>query len=312
MRITEICTLVMGCLSIIGSSSLFFGYFKFRKSSQTWKSLRHMICLLSLSDINRSVVDVLPGAMIGGVLCDVQALFLVFWSTATFWWTASISIHLFVSLVYPGADDIRWLKWIFHAFVWAFATMTLSVALTLHAYGPLGDGSSWCWVPEEFYNVRLLCYSQLWFCWLIAIVFYALSYRAFNQVKSQTDALVVVRVYTFRKALLVVPIAFVVIMLPSTVRRVWQLFDPSASLEVLAVFQAITSPSQGFCNGLTFVVLDAEWRKFLTPRIVRNPWKQWREKMARHTHSSDDAQWLTDERSRSSRAEGFANLGDSV
>lgn len=83
--------------------------------------------------------------------CEIQALFTVIASLSYIFWTTSIALYLFISIVLKRPVKARKHVWAFHVVNWL---VPLAVGLAAYSEGALGSTYSrttvgWCWISLE-------------------------------------------------------------------------------------------------------------------------------------------------------------------
>ena len=122
----------------------------------------------TLSDIGNSLAYIIPaiaGVEHSDTACEIQALLIQFFSTASLVWWVSFSLELLWNVRNPFTDHKSHLR-IYHLAVWV---VSLVSAIALRIYGDIGlTDLDFCWVNAEaplglslviFYIPVVVCYA---------------------------------------------------------------------------------------------------------------------------------------------------------
>jgi len=251
--------------SILGSGGCIFLFFYFK----WWTESNHHIILfhLSCSDILYSIF-VLVGKSSYNIqpLCDFQGWILQFCGQVSQMWCTVVGINLLVQMVLYWSDSrcrtmMRWYILVIYG-----TGVTTASAVTFR--GLVKPTGTWCWVGSNWPVDRMaFFYAPLWLLFTANIFIVGWIIRAFRKSvreipKDLKNRAAIVKHYrwvTFHTSMFV--IVGMVIWLPGTIYRIWQILEQSPPY-TLIFLQKVLTPSQGMLNFLLYVT--PLWSKSVT------------------------------------------------
>jgi len=247
--------------SLLGALAILCSWF----FPETRSPTRRLVIILSIADIISSQTYLWPIES-NQILCQVQAVVSSHFTTTSFWLTALIGIHLYLSIKRNLAFAERCTKYLI-MFCLAYPTVTSVVLILTHRTGRL-DSLPWCFIPkkENDYIWMILriavIYGPLWICWILTIVFYILTKREINRTLNRTSIVTrgSLKEFSIQRKLTFIPIVFALIRLPGTIHRVLNMLS-SKDYFPLALLQSIGDPLQGFANGIMYVLFTKKVRE---------------------------------------------------
>ena len=164
--LSRVFTLIAGSVSILCSLLIIFTYI-------LWKDLqtmsRHLLLCLSIMDL------IVASSLLYGVIrdfqantfeCRVQSMLSTFAETSTFFWTLSIAVYLYITIVKTNVELANKLCAVYHLVSWGVPAVCIGVVVS---FGGLGwDHSNttvgWCWVnlQDEYAVLWMLLVGKLW------------------------------------------------------------------------------------------------------------------------------------------------------
>jgi len=286
----EIAVIVTCCLSIIGSLFIIVSFFlsrEFRKSQS-----RKLLVLLSFCDMITAVAYLLYRTPRGTndayyvpTICKAQSFVNIFANQASFFWTAFISLFLFLSRKTGVKTASKYIP-IFHIISWGWPIISAVLVAVNNVWGPDFDSTAyWCWISEEVPGGK----KWLWHlvagkavewssCAFVTImyIFVFIDLRKNMDQSPATQLLITHRTgatswKSTEKKLLAIPFIFIVLRAPGTIRTIFEwgrADDPISKWEWLSMLQAIGDSGQGFANGLLFGLFTEKVRSFYRKLIA--------------------------------------------
>jgi cAMP receptor-like G-protein coupled receptor len=191
------------------------------------------------------------------VLCQVQAATIQFFVIASYGWSFSVALALYVLFNMEEATEAstRRMMPFFHVVNWGYPLITVILCFIFEKFGPAGP---WCWVKGSDDPFRLFVYAPLLILlFVMSGLFIAIRVKLSSMQASMTRNL--------QRRLSFYLLAFLVSQLPAAVNRAQNFFDPRNPQLWLFVIQAIFQPLQGFFNALVYGSTDVfmeQWRMF--------------------------------------------------
>lgn len=203
---------------------------------------------------------VLPFGPAASVLCQIQAFMVQYLTLAVYFWTLSLAIHAFFTVVLKWKKSllIRLLFWVYLPCNVLLPLLPAIVGQALHFYGPPGPSQNpvWCWVKPEFVSFRLgALYFPFLIIWLLNAVLFISVIIALYRLGTTY-----VRAASIRIALYLS--IFLVGFLPGLLNRSFQAFDVYQTYWLYAL-QSVCDNSVGFADSLVYG-LTPERRRFLS------------------------------------------------
>jgi len=248
-RVSAIC-------SILGSGGCIFLFLYL----QWWKVSTHHIIVfhMSCADILYSSFVVVGTYAFGKTgLCNFQGWILQFCGQVSQMWCTLVGINLLLQMALYWKDRRcrEMLRW-YYLFVYGIGLTTASVVA---AQGRITELGTWCWVgPNWPWDRMAYFYIPLWLCFALNLIIVTLIVRALGRAmkkipKDWNDRAVITRHYrwlTLHTSMFV--LVGMVIWLPGTVYRIWQIKEETPPYELLFL-QKVLLPAQGFFNFLVYV-----------------------------------------------------------
>jgi hypothetical protein len=259
---------VMSTLSSCGAVSIILSFWAFKELRD--KVIRKLVVLLSLCDLMMSLAYLMPNHT--EALCQIQATNGIYWATASFILTDAIGLVIYLTVVHWGSQyNLPRLTSFFVAAAFLVPGITTALCFGLGATGrDDGFGSKACWIrqgaPKGFYVLGGK--GVEWSSLLVVSFFYISSTISIVHLNRGNKQMGYNTTGDYSR-LIFVPLIFIVFRLPSGVRSVYNIAHGTESLPVLAYFQAIGDPGQGFGNGLCYALFDVQVRK-LYARLLPN------------------------------------------
>jgi len=248
-----------------------FWYFKWWTVSTHHIILFHMSC----ADILYSTLVIVGRASWeSDALCDFQGWILQSCGWISQLWCTAVGINLLLQMVayYNDAMCRTMMRW-YCLVIYGSGITTASIITFRGTIQPL---SSWCWIGPGWPLYRMaFFYGPLWTVLIANGFIVGWIIRAFwNSVKSIPKGLEnradIVRNYrwvSLHTSMFVV--TGMVIWMPGTVVRVWQIWEPSPPYTWILLQMAL-GPSQGIFNFLLYVT--PIWTKAVNEAKLENVW----------------------------------------
>ncbi|KJE89508.1 hypothetical protein CAOG_00965 [Capsaspora owczarzaki ATCC 30864] len=278
-------TVTTCCLSIVGCVLIILSFVLLKDLRAT---SRQLLVFLSLADLVTAM-----GNMVGvltddtGTLCVIQSSFTTYSSIASFLWTSSIALYLYLSIARESqrlaARSIPFL----HVFSWLTPACIIIAALACEVLGSDDFSATtvgWCWIKS---NVKYDLFWKLFAGkgWEIAsyisvpILYFFVKRKIRVELHSAEQIQLVSRrsVQVAQEAdrkMTFIPIVFVFVRSWGTTRFLISEIGSQEQADVfwLTLCQAIGDSSQGFANFVLFCVLTPKIRN----RMIALVWPQYR------------------------------------
>jgi len=230
---------------------------------------RRLLVCLSIADFCVAANYLLPGYK-GGDWCEAQAIINVFANQAMFLWTDCIALYLYMSLI-KGQTFAKNVGYpVFQVVSWGLPAI---LALVLLVSGEGGsnskDTADWCWIKASAPKYWMIVEGKglEWISYLFVAAMYIVI-----KIKLRTRALpisqpLIEKQFSYEETrknigfkLLFIPVAFILLRIPGTVRTVMSFAGSDDNQLWLRIFHAIGDTGQGWVNGLLFGVLTKKVR----------------------------------------------------
>ncbi|XP_019637767.1 PREDICTED: probable G-protein coupled receptor 157 [Branchiostoma belcheri] len=278
----KVTTLTSCALSILGSALIIVTFF-------AWKDIRttsrRLLVFLSLTDFWTAIAlfyGVYTDFVDSSVDCIAQSIVSTFMGTSSFFWTVSIAIYLYITIVKTDTQLAGSLTKYFHVVSWGvpLAVVACAAGLQKLGYDRSEVSVGWCWVklttPDIADNLLwMLLTGKLWEIlayFILPALYIAMKRHIYAQGRAQDcyrfqRSAVAAMVKVDRK-LTFIPLVFVLLRLWSTVRFVLTLTGSSAvNNPVLLVLHGIGNTFQGGANCILFCLCTEKIRNKLLPRM---------------------------------------------
>ncbi|KAJ5080064.1 g-protein coupled receptor 1 [Anaeramoeba ignava] len=257
----EICTIIGSSLGFIGSLLIIIFYLLF---NQLYFLYRKLIFILSVYDLIQSISYLLPGHS-NRIFCRIQFELITGFATCAQFWSASISFISFLKVVKEFDDKkLNKIQKFLHVAMW-FISITF-ILLSFFVGNPEESTTYWCMSTEKPIIIPL--YSVNWVYIIACFIFYIftiIKIRKIIKLNSQgnygpkTSQMSQVWIQ-FRLSL--IPLIYILIFIPATIRRIRTLINPSANdIFSVDIIHSLFASTQGFWDFWIFVVFDLEMRK---------------------------------------------------
>ncbi|XP_066297020.1 G-protein coupled receptor 157-like [Branchiostoma lanceolatum] len=275
----KVVTLTSCTLSILGSALIIVTFL-------AWKDIRttsrRLLVILSLTDFWTAVAlfyGVYTDFMDSTVDCIVQSIVSTFMGTSSFFWTVSIAIYLYVTIVKTDTQLAGSLTKYFHIVSWGVPLVVVVCAAGLQKLGYDRSEVSvgWCWVklttPDNL--LWMLLTGKLWEIlayFILPALYIAMKRHIYAQGRTQDcyrfqRSAVAAMVKVDRK-LTFIPLVFVLLRVWSTIRFILTLSgSPAINNPVLLVLHGIGNTFQGGANCILFCLCTEKIRNKLLPRM---------------------------------------------
>ncbi|KAM8927251.1 G-protein coupled receptor 157 [Pelodytes ibericus] len=265
----QVIVLLSSALSFLGSALIIFTHVH-------WPELRsrprELLLYLSVADLLSAV------SYFYGVLrdfngprwdCVVQGAVSTFSNTSSFFWTVSVAVYLYITIVHSHQSLADNMIYWFHLVSWGVPLVITVAAVSLQKIGYDASYVSvgWCWINIEADDKllwMLLC-GKAWE--ILAYLILPLLYirikkhigRAHAALSEYRPILSSTPVYQPRtmadKKLILIPIIFIFLRIWSTIRFILTLCDSAAVHNViLVILHGIGNTFQGGANCIMFVL----------------------------------------------------------
>ena len=296
-RANFITTTLGGGLSIIGVMFIVVSYFKLVKYRAGGTTAQTILLYISLADFLAAASNISSlwfAALHVGHACKAGAFLIIFASTASFFWTSCLAIHLYLILMNKGdliSETAKML--LFHAVSWGLPLLFSAVALGCDALGQapflsktetyikLTTGG-WCWIRKSEDKRKTIAWtmmtSKIWelVSYLLITILCLLMLRQIRLKVTTTDSIGEESLAEARQAewrMMYIPVAFIVLRIWGTVRYFAYISDLSVRRDVLKnvtlyALQGLGDSGQGFANSIFFCISNKRvceyWRFTLT------------------------------------------------
>ncbi|KAJ5066555.1 g protein-coupled receptor [Anaeramoeba ignava] len=259
----EIATIIGASIGLVGALFIIIIFIYFHELKIFYRKL---IFILSVYDLIKSIIYLLPGQK-NSVVCEIQYFLMTIIVTTTSYWSASISFISFLKVV-KGLDDnyLNKLQKFLHLFMWIPVIVLIAIVSSFRDY----DKSKTYWCISTTQAFIITFYAFLWFNSIACLVFYILTMKflrkfmklissQFSSEEKNPMSQVWVQI---RMSL--IPLIQIIILIPGTIRRIRNMTNPNASeINSLNILHSLIACSQGFWDFWIFIVFDPEIRKKL-------------------------------------------------
>lgn len=288
---TYVAIVVAATMSAVSSAALLACFLLFPKWRNKPSGTKHILLVLTIYDLLAGAnYFINPSRMPN--LCQVQATVMQWFEIGGWLWTAVLPVELARALYV----SVKWLKrdhttgvcifkgYIvnYHAFVHTYCAVTVGL---MHGLGISGQAGDWCWATSDVFVVATYC--ALWCsfaviglasCFILHLIAEAESGLKERESLGTIDYRDVVRRrrnFRARRKLLLIPLAFMVLHIPGTLRRCANLAQcASCDNEWIQLLQAICDPSQGTVNCLLFGLMDLQLQAEIRAALAQTTWPQ--------------------------------------
>jgi len=257
---------VSSVLSLLGSLFIVISYLTFPKLR---KANGALIFWLSFCDFFSSLAYFAIPVANGNDYCYAQGFIIQFFQIASFIWTASIALALYVVIVRNKSPNIgisHLVKYL-HLVAWLFASVDVGIGAWLHMFGDAnyeepGSHPSWCWIKSDMNLEKFLLYFlPFTLVWIFNAIVYILVSKTIHKVVKSEE----LRGRAFRRMRLYL-LVFMLCIGVGAINRLQNFFAPGNPIFVLNVFDATLSPLQGFLNSVVYGMnrqLRKGWRNVI-------------------------------------------------
>lgn len=257
----------------------FFGTLFIIISFYVWKDIqttsRRILLYISMADFLTSVATIiaLSSSWIWGreteAACTVQSVLGTLSVLASFFWTVSMALYLYITICWKNADLAKKLMPLFHGCGWGIPVIMVSLACALKKLGDNGDKvtSGWCWIKDSLnwkdQVLWMLLAGKLWeiIAYFVIAVLYALIKRSMKKEICQRSTLLTkstaAKAQTLERKLICIPLIFVMLRIWGTIRFFLLIahgpnYEHNHSHDWLLILQGIGDNAPGFANFLLF------------------------------------------------------------
>lgn len=269
-----------GLLGTVGAIAVILTYILFEDMRTTSRAL---MLFLSLCDLGMGMRFLSIDLDYRSVeWCTFQSVWGLWVTTASFLWTASISIYVYSVLRTPNVQFPRWALWLFHIVSWGYPTCFAFINVDeadRSVASPLDQTRMlpWCYMSTQWSaELRALVFVvPLFVSWIVTVCMYSRAYRIISSYKEvQTvDASLTNQPHELREMSLkfiYIPIVFIVLRSFDAIQNVYMLIWGMESIPFSAWFtlaQLFCDAAQGFFNCVVFVYMTANVRhRLFQPR----------------------------------------------
>jgi len=265
-------------LSILGSMFIIlsFALFKDFQNSQS----RRLLVILSICDLMTAVAYLMRlGPMTDDeqkdrsaqTLCHVQSAINIYANQASFFWTDFIALFVLLSRKYGMRQASRLIPF-FHVISWGWPLISVALVGAFGAWGYDSGAATadWCWIGggQSFYWHIIGGKGVEWISYIVVTIIYIFVFLDLRKSADQQQLLLTHRSGTnwkiTEKKLLAIPIIFIILRLPGSIRTIYLMAHPGHPLKNkwLSVMQAVGDSGQGLANGLLFGVFTEKVRSY--------------------------------------------------
>jgi len=255
-------THVSSSLSIAGSTFIILSFLIFKNMRRAHS---HFIFWLSICDLCSSIAWLAIPADQSDALCISQGMIMQFFQIASFAWTASIAISLYMVLV-KKITDFGYMTKYFHIVTWFMAALDVFFGYMFNVFGDAnpdvpGARPSWCWIKYDDTYAKLgLYFIPFFICWIFNLVIYIRVTGEIAKIKSLSIRNIAeskIRLYL---------LVFMLCVGVGAVNRIQNFIRPDSPQFWLYVCDAVVSPLQGFLNSIVYGMnrqLRMKWQHIL-------------------------------------------------
>uniref|UniRef100_A0A8C5MKY8 G protein-coupled receptor 157 n=1 Tax=Leptobrachium leishanense TaxID=445787 RepID=A0A8C5MKY8_9ANUR len=265
----QVIVLLSCALSFLGSVLIIFTHIR-------WPELRsrprELLLFLSVADLLSA------GSYFYGVLrdfsgpawdCVAQGAVSTFSNTSSFFWTVSVALYLYITIVHSQQSLADHMVYWFHLVSWGVPLVITVAAVALQKIGYDASYVSvgWCWVNIEADDKLLwmLLTGKVWeiLAYIILPVLYVLirkhigrAHAALSEYRPMlADAPISQPRTAADMKLVFIPVIFIVLRIWSTIRFILTLCDsPAVDNVFLVILHGIGNTFQGGANCIMFVL----------------------------------------------------------
>lgn len=139
---------------------------------------RQLLLFLSLADFGQALRFLtLRFDWSSPSACTCQSLFGIWVATASFFWTACISVYVYIVVKNPNKLFPTWGYRLFHAVSWGYPTVFCLTVLAVNPTVTVGSDVPWCFLdPRSHVAWRVIGYAMpLLACWVITASMYVMA-----------------------------------------------------------------------------------------------------------------------------------------
>jgi len=204
------------------------------------------------------------------LVCQVIAPINIFFTCSSFFWTACIAIHLYLSVT-MGRNSLEKIKY-YHIISWGYPLFSMILVFALRAGDRADANSFWCFIkyPENPNWIPLRCvtiYIPILICWCLAFIFYFMTKSKFMKYfdKQQLIQGRIQSKFALSRKLTFIPLVFILLRMWGMVASIIQwissgnfAYEKFLWLEFL---HSLGDPGQGFVNAFFYVIFSKKIRK---------------------------------------------------
>ncbi|XP_064643143.1 G-protein coupled receptor 157-like [Lineus longissimus] len=267
-----IATIVSCSLSIIGALTIIFTFIFFKEIRTTSRGLLVFLSIADLITAASLLYGIIGNFQENCLACQIQSAFVCFGQTSSFFWTTSVTVYLYLTIVKADITLAGKLQRYFHAFSWGLPLAIVIIAGSLDGLGYDSSNTSvrWCWVYLEnpHYVFWMLFTCKFWefvayiiiplLCILMKVHIYKQRRRRRpSTLMIQTDTMeALVRI---NRKLLFIPTVFILLRIWGTLRFILYLADsPVVSDPTLVTLHGIGNSFQGGANCILYCLLTTK------------------------------------------------------
>jgi len=249
-------------LSIVGSCAIILSFLCWPESQS--KLLRRPIVVLSVCDLITGIAYLLPNE--SDSMCIAQALLGMLFPIASFLATDLIGLVLFLTVAMVNLKQSDMMRIIDLSLVGVIVIPIILVGIIaiadVEGRSP-GFGSGVCWIREGHEWWRLAGGKIVeWFSFLFLLIVYLATLYQVKKIGHLMTAGQRNRASSLR--LIFIPMAFIILRIPSAIRTIHDLASGEESIYWLSIMQALGDPGQGIVNGLCFALCKNQVRERYT------------------------------------------------
>jgi hypothetical protein len=247
-QIIWIITCIGASLSVIGTGFICFMYLAF--SNLRGYSYR-LICYLALSDFFVSAMFIVPDEAMGSY-CWIKGAMLNYASLWNILITGVISLSIYKGCfgeIQPFIQKEFWIVFITNAIAISFSALPLITDSYGSAHGV-------CWISASGDDYLL---GTMWRFisfyipfWMIVILNVAIYIKVIHKIRHNSVTECRMEAEEMVLKLKIYPVIAIVAMLPSTIRRLYNILYPDDSDFTLAILTSIFTPSLGLADAIVY------------------------------------------------------------
>ncbi|KAI1751753.1 hypothetical protein F4782DRAFT_540776 [Xylaria castorea] len=193
---------------------------------------------------------------VGSAACFTQGLFVSVGDLASSCFMAAIAIHTFYSIVYKYRPSHKAL-YCYIVLIWAFIYLISLLPVAGTRNGALAGGffvraGAWCWINEEYADIRLLThYIFIFICIFISWVLYTAIFLSLRRQQRRGDLVDAKNTGYHHPAFLIYPVIYLICILPLATGRVASMAGKDPPLGYFC-FAGALAASNGWLDVLLF------------------------------------------------------------